>query len=300
MPKKIILFIAALLFFLNILCWQEVFLLSKPSYLRVDFLSVGQGDSELITTPENHHILIDGGPDSTVLTKLSQHLPFWEKNLDLVILTHPESDHMRGILDVLQRYNVKYFLWTGVIKNDAENKQLASLLEKAQHPQDNFLAGLSGFAPTKILTISAGQKIKAGKILIDILYPFGNLSGKELKNTSNDTCIVSKIIYGKNSFLLTGDISSASEKEIVDSGENISSDVLKVAHHGSKYSTSDLFLENVRPKEAVIEVGKNSFGHPTPEVLQRLEKFGIKIFRTDKSGDIEIISDGKNIKTLNN
>jgi competence protein ComEC len=302
MKKKIFLFAAAFLFFLNFFCWKEVFALQEKQYLLVDFLDVGQGDSAFIQTPEGHQILIDGGPDASLLGKLSSLMPFWDKSIDLVILTHPEKDHMAGLLDLLQIYKVDYFVWTGVVKNDAENKQLAVLLNKVQNPppENFFLAALNQNTPTKVLAASAGEEIKAGNLLIDILYPFENLAGKELKNTSNDTGIVSKLIFGENSFLFTGDISSAAEKDIVNSGENILSDVLKVAHHGSKYSTSDLFLENVKPKIAVIEVGKNSYGHPTPEVLQRLEKFGIKVFRTDKDGDIKFVSDGNNLKLLNN
>ena len=146
-------------------------------------------------------------------------------------------------------------------------------------------------ARTEVIAGKAGTKIKAGNAEIDILYPFENLSGKELKNTSNDTCIVSKLIYGKSSFLFTGDISSKAEKKL----SNAKADVLKIAHHGSKYSTSDMFLETVKPKIAVISVGKNSYGHPTPEVLQRLANYDIKVLRTDQQGDIKFISDGNNI-----
>jgi competence protein ComEC len=148
----------------------------------------------------------------------------------------------------------------------------------------------------KVIIAEANLEIRAGDVLIDTLYPLENLEGKDMKNTSNDTGVVSKVIFGNNSFLFTGDISSVAEKEIVNSKENILSDVLKVAHHGSKYSTSDIFLEAAQPKIAVISVGaKNTYGHPTPEVLQRLEKSGIKILRTDINGDINLESDGKNI-----
>jgi len=285
MEKKYFLFIAGFLFFLNVFAWQEVFVLSSPKYLQVDFLDVGQGDSIFIETPGGHRILIDGGPDSTVLEKLDALLPFWDRTLDVVILTHPERDHMMGVLNVLQRYRVDYFLWTGVVKNDAENKKLAEL------------AALTS-KTTKVIIASPGQEIRAGNVLINTLFPLEKLEGKELKNTSNDTCIVSKVIFGKSSFLFACDISSAAEKKLVASEDDLQANVLKVAHHGSKYSTSDLFLSAVEPEYAVIEVGKNSYGHPTSEVLNRLEKFGIKVFRTDKDGDVEFVSDGNSIKLL--
>ena len=297
MQKKYILFIAGFLLVLNIFAWKEVFVLADSHNLIVDFLDVGQGDSAFIETPEGHQILIDGGPTSAVLEKLARRMPFWDRTIDLVILTHPEKDHMAGVLDVLQRYRVEYFLWTGVVKNNAENKKLAEILKKAQIPKQNFLlAAIFSPEATKVVTVSAGEKIKAGNVLIDILYPFEGLEGKELKNSANDTSIVSYLVFGKNSFLFTGDIGASAEKVLINSGQTGSLDVLKVAHHGSKYSTSDLFLQNVKPKIAVISVGaKNTYGHPTPEVLQRLEKFGIQIKRTDINGDVRIESDGKNI-----
>jgi len=289
MSKKIIIFAAILLACLNFFCWKEVFDLACKQYLKVDFLDVGQGDSAFIQTPDNHDILIDGGPDSSVLGKLSSLLPFWQKSIDLVILTHPESDHMQGLLDVLQRYKADYILWSGVKKSAPEYDAWLNVLAKQKK------------AGAKIITAVAGQEIKAGNVSIDTIYPLKSLAGEDMKNTSNDTCVVSRLIFGKKSFLFTGDISSVAEKEIVDSGENVLSDILKVAHHGSKYSTSDIFLAAVEPKVAVISVGaKNTYGHPTIEVLQRLAKFGIKIFRTDKNGDVDFISDGNSIKLLKN
>jgi len=297
MQKKYILAIAGFLFCLNVICWGQIFALTGDRLLKVDFLDVGQGDSAFIQTPQGHQIIIDGGPNSALLQKLSERMPFWDKSIDLVILTHPEKDHMTGLLDLLSKYKVDYFLWTGVVKKDAENKKLAELLDKAQQPVSKFLmASLQNFSGTKIITADSGEEIKAGNLLIDILYPFENLAGKELKNTSNDAGVVVKLIFGENSFLFTGDISSKAEKELVNSGENLLSDVLKVAHHGSKYSTSDIFLSAVKPEIAVIEVGKNSYGHPTPETLQRLEKPGIKVLRTDINGDIDFVSDGYTIK----
>ena len=269
--------------------------MSEEKMLEVDFLDVGQGDSIFIKTPEGHQIIIDGGPNSILLQKLAERMPFWDKTIDLVILTHPEKDHMTGLLDVLQNYKVDYFLWTGVIKNSAENKKLAALLEEAQKPKRNFLASLDGKSKsTKILIAKAGEKIMAGEVLIDILFPHENLNNQEPKNT-NDTSVVSQLIFGNNEFLFTGDISSSAEKKLVNGGADLSASVLKVAHHGSKYSTSDIFLETVKPGIAVISVGKNSYGHPTQETLKRLEEFAIKILRTDTNGDVNMVSDGKNI-----
>jgi len=289
MSKKIILIIAGFLFLLNIFAWQEVFELGSPQDLKVDFLDVGQGDSAFVQTPEGQQILIDGGPNASVLEKLAENMPFWDRTIDLVVLTHPESDHMQGLLDILQKYKADYILWSGVKKTAAEYDEWLNVLAKQKK------------LGAKIIIAKAGQEIKAGNVLIDTLFPFESLEGKEMKDTSNDSCVVTKLIFGKNSFLFTGDIDNKAEKELVDSKENILADVLKVAHHGSKYSTSDIFLAAAKPQIAVISVGaKNTFGHPTPEVLQRLEKSGIKIFRTDQNGDVKFVSNGNIINILKN
>jgi len=283
MSKKTVIFFAVFLLALNIFCWREVFALHGKQYLMVDFLDVGQGDSAFIETPQGHQIIIDGGPDSSLAGKLSSLVPFWDRTIDLVILSHPEKDHMQGLLDVLQTYKADYILWTGVKKTAPEYDAWMNVLSR----QENLGA--------KIIIAEAGQEIKAGDVLIDTIYPLVSAEGQELKNTSNDTCVVSKIVFGESSFLFTGDISFTAEKEIINSDENILSDVLKVAHHGSKYSTSDLFLAAVAPRAAIVEVGKNSYGHPTSETLQRLENIGAGVLRTDQLGDITILSDGNNI-----
>jgi len=288
MDKKIWLFVVEILFLLNVFAWQEVFALANSQNLAVNFLNVGQGDSAFIKTPENYQILIDGGPDSSVLEKLSFLMPFWDRSIDAVILSHPEKDHMSGLIDVLQRYKVDYVIWTGIKRDTPEYETWISLLEKQK--QDG----------AKIIEVKSGDKVLLGNTLIDVLFPFESLSDKVEKNTSNDAGVVCRLIFGNNSFLFTGDITSKAEKELIDSKENILSDVLKISHHGSKYSTSDEFLKTVSPKIAVIEVGKNTYGHPTPEVLQKLEKSGIQVLRTDINGDVKFFSNGKNIKLINN
>lgn len=302
MKKLHILFSAGILLAFNILCWNQVFILAGNSSLKVVFFDVGQGDAVFIETPEGHQIIIDGGPDSSLLQKLNERMPFWDRTIDLVVLTHPEKDHMTGLLSLLERYKVDYFLWTGVVKNDAQNRKLAEILDKIQKPAPaKFFAGLSGFLPygkkpltAKIVTVIAGDKIKTESLLIDILHPFENLSGQEPKNT-NDTSVVLRVIFGKSEFLFTGDIGFSVESKLA-SKFGLSSDILKVAHHGSKYSTSNDFLSAVGPDIAVISVGKNnSYGHPTQEVLQRLAVHNAEVLRTDQKGDITILSDGEKI-----
>lgn len=214
-------------------------------------------------------------------------MPVGDKTIDIVVLSHPEKDHLMGLLALLQRYKIDYVLWTGVVRDTAEYKEWVELLEKAEQEG------------TRVLIAKEDTKLKAGDVTIDTLYPFEYLEGKEIKSTSNDSGLVSKIVFGKDFFLFTGDITSKVEKELLNKASDLASDVLKVAHHGSKYSTSDEFLEKVNPKIAVISVGENSYGHPAPETLQRLENFGIKVLRTDTEGDIEIVSDGNSINVKN-
>jgi len=287
MDKKIFLGLIGILFLLNIFAWREVFSLAGPHYLKVDFLNIGQGDSIFIETPNRHHILIDGGPNSAVLGKLAKLLPIFEKSLDVVILTHPDADHLMGLLYVMQKYKIDYILWTGVARDGGNYQKWLELLVKQQRQG------------SKILIADFNTRIKSGNILIDTLNPFGNLQGTYFNKTTNDTGIVSRLIFGNKSFLFTADISSALEKEMIRQKIKLASDVLKVPHHGSKYSSSEEFLQAVNPEIAVISVGGNNpYGHPTSEVLQRLQKFGIRIFRTDQGGDVEIMSDGENIKIV--
>lgn len=275
------LFILGILIFLNILSWIAVRDFNKSHYFEVVFFNVGQGDAIFIETPQKHQILIDGGPDSKILEKLAKEMPFYDRSLDLVILTHPEADHMSGLIEVLKRYHIEYVLWTGITRDIPEYKEWQKVVREEK---------------ANVIIAQAGQRVRIARdIYLDIAHPFEALEGKVAKN-SNDTSVVARLTFKKNSFLFTGDISEKVEEDLAASDFQIKSNVLKVAHHGSKTSSSDYFLENALPDIAVIQVGKNSYGHPTEEVLSRLRKFGIKIFRTDKDGDINIISDGQKLK----
>ena len=277
--KKESLLVLFLLFGLNVLAFLVVYDLSQPQFLEVSFFDVGQGDSIFIETPEGHQILIDGGPGSKVLEKLGKEMPFWDRSIDLVILTHPEYDHIKGLIEVLKRYQIENILWTGVLKDTSQFEEWQKLI-KAEGARE--------------IIAQYGRQIVSGEIFLDVLNPFENLEGETIKNVNN-TSVIIRLVFGENSFLFTGDVYKAVEKEILEKGIEINSDVLKVSHHGSKTSTGEGFLEKVSPKIAVIQVGENTHGHPHPETLEVLEKYGIKTFRNDINGDIKIISNGTNL-----
>lgn len=286
-PKKnLVFYIFGFLVLLNVLAGIAALDLSKTQFLEVNFFDIGQGDSIFIETPKRHQILIDGGPGSAILEKLAKEMPFWDRTIDLVILTHPERDHLAGLLEVLKRYKVENILWTGIVRDTQEFKEWEKAIEEER-------------ANVKIA--QSGQKIAVlpGKLYIEILYPFENLTGQEIKN-SNNTSVVSRLVFNGNSFLFTGDIQKSTEKKLTESESILNSDVLKVSHHGSKSASSKEFMGRVLPEIAVISVGKgNSYGHPHQEVLDILESYGIRILRTDQAGDIKIISDGENYEVSN-
>lgn len=281
-------FISVLLVFLNIFAWLVVWEFQKPALLEVIFFDVGQGDAIFIQTPKRNQILIDGGPDTKILEKLAKEIPLWDRSIDLVILTHPEKDHLSGLIEVLNRYQVKNILWTGVKRDTSEFKEWEKLIKKEK---------------ARVFTAKAGQEISDCRpprenfcIKLSILYPFEDLGGQQLKD-SNNTSVVAKLSFGENKFLFTGDIYKKAEKELIAKGMEITANVLKVGHHGSKTSSGEEFIVEVSPKISVVSLGKNnSYNHPHPETLEVLSNYGIKVLRTDQLGDIKIISDGKNYR----
>ena len=283
--RKLSILLILFLFSSNLIVWQIIFYLNKQNSLEVTFFDIGQGDAIFIETPYKNQILIDGGPNSMILEKLAKEMPFWDKTIDLIILTHPEKDHVTGLLSVLESYNVQRILWTGIVRDTSQYHKWKEMIEKEN---------------AEIIIAHSSQEIRIGKISLDILYPFESLEGQEIKNC-NDTSIVSRLSFGNNSFLFTGDATKVSENKMMSESDcKLNSDVLKVGHHGSKTSTFPEFLENVLPDIAVISCSKdNSYGHPHEQVLKSLEELGINILRTDQDGDIKIISSGEDfiIKT---
>lgn len=284
-------FFIFLLFISNIISWLIIYEINLPKNMEVVFFDVGQGDAILIKTPENHKIIIDGGITPKILEKLSQEIPFWDRDIDLLILTHAHKDHLNGLIDVLEYYDVGLILWNGLTDENTEKIDSFNKWKEKIEDKDVFIA-------------RAGQRISGRSFYIDILHPFilDNYDALDL----NETSVIAKLYFKSNSFLFTGDATIKNEKELIDAETscykknnpeyickvmNLKSTVLKVGHHGSKTSTSRIFLEKVYPKIAVISVGsENSYGHPHQETLESLQKYDIKVFRTDEQGDIKIVS----------
>jgi len=280
--RKFLVLILLVFLGLNCLVWYEVFLVAQAQTLKVIFFDVGKGDSVFIETPKLTQILLDGGPSGKVLEKLARVMPFFDRQINLVISTHPDFDHLAGLVEVLKSYRVNAVGWTGVLGQSAEFREFMEEAEKEKAEK---------------VVLKRGQRIRVGNnLVIDVLAPVADFAGQTVKDT-NTSSLVLRIVYGQASFLLTADAPVSVEKKLVEAGDNLQSDILQVGHHGSENSTSQAFLEKVRPKLAVIQVGKNNrYGHPNQEVLERLEKYGIKVLRTDEMGDIKMFSDGENLK----
>jgi len=247
--------------------------------LHVYFLNVGQGDAELIQTPDNKQILIDGGPGSTILERLGEVMPFNDRSIDMLILTHPHADHVAGLIEVLKRYDVDQIIESYLPYDTAEYAEWNSLKNEAEVTQ-----------------AQAGQIVDLGnEAKITILHPYGSApKGSRVKNP-HDYVVVIRLDYGNESVMLTGDIEDEVEAELIINGASLSAQFLKVGHHGSKTSTSTKFLNAVNPQIAFIEVGANNrYGHPHPTIIERLENFGIKYYRTDRDGSSDLQLDGQN------
>lgn len=238
----------------------------KESHTEVVFLDVGQGDAILIQEG-SIQILIDGGGDGRLLlARLGRYVPFWDRTLEAVIATHPDRDHIGGFPDLLRAYRVEAVLANG---QAADSDTYRAFEAGARAETERVYAAAKGVE----LELPSGAKLS-------FEYPLWPLP-EGADGPTNDGSIVSRFVFGGTSFLLTGDLSSE-ERHLADTPAS----VLKVAHHGSNSSTSAGFLQMIRPREAVISVGNNTYGHPHPDVLARLEAAGTRVRRTDREGSI--------------
>jgi competence protein ComEC len=266
-----------------VLVWSAV-LTTPDDKLHVSFLDVGQGDAILVQTPNGQDILIDGGPDfQKINLELSKKLPFWDRTIDLVVCTQPQADHVTGLVEVLQRYKVNQVIDPEVSYNSSIYNEWLNVVEDKGIEYN---------------IARAGQEIDlCNEIEMEVLNPPVMLY-EETSHDVDNNGVVLKLTWDKISFLFTADIREDAELELIGQRANLKSTVLKVAHHGSKTSTSPQFLASVAPEVAVISVGAdNSFGHPSSEVMERLaDRLGQdNIYRTDEDSTIEFTTDGETL-----
>lgn len=270
----------ALLFALaaiTISIWYAVVVESRHT-LRVAFLNVGQGDAALIESPNGNQLLLDGGPGTATLGELGRVMPFYDRSLDALLISHPNLDHFAGFIEVLKRYDVGY---------DLESGRAHTIPEYAEFEKSVTAHGVRKVLIRRGTTIDLG-----GGAVLEILSPEErDMAAKNL----NDTMVVARLTYGGTAFLFAGDMERGLESRLVLNGDDLAAQVLKVGHHGSKTSSSEIFLIKVHPQFAVVEVGKNNYGHPNGDVLARLASYGAQVLRTDTDGTIIFESDGQNI-----
>ncbi|MFZ2192910.1 MAG: ComEC/Rec2 family competence protein [Candidatus Moraniibacteriota bacterium] len=268
--RKLIYFILGGLALISLIFFGLIFQ-ARNQKLSVAFLDVGQGDAILISQGSKQ-VLIDGGASGQkLMEKLGEQIPFWDREIEVVIATHPDADHIGGLVEVLRNYTVDHAIESGA-KSDS---QVFGAYEKIIEDKKT----------SKLLAVR-GMKIKiSDEIELEVLSPNGE-NMENLKDT-NSASVVTRLSFGENSFLFTGDLPLDVEAQMLKKNLFSSTKVLKVSHHGSKSATSIEFLNKVNPEQAVISVGKNNrYGHPTSEVLERLGVKNIAIFRTDILGDV--------------
>jgi len=262
------------IFVVGILLASREHALQPDGKLHVHMLDVGQGDSILLQSPSGKQVLVDGGPDHSVLESLGRLLPFFDRRIEFVIVTHPEADHITGLSAVLRHYDVGAILLTGIDHSSMRyDAFLRSLLTR----------DIPLISPDPIEDIDLGDGL-----IVDILWPSSKMLGSAVKNPNN-TSIVLRALFGDTSILLTGDIEEEAEMAILQRGDVVKANILKVPHHGSRTSSSTGFLLATKPSLAMISVGKNnSYGHPHREVLSRYRDLGIDLKTTAENGLISL------------
>jgi beta-lactamase superfamily II metal-dependent hydrolase len=263
----------------------QKFLGGTGELLQVSFLDVGQGDAIYIRAPNGNDILIDGGPDDSVIQKLHEVMPSFDKDIDLMIATHPDKDHIAGLSTVLEQYQVRYFLHSEISSGTSFDKSLQALA--ATEP--GLLQVTARRGERFIIDHHRG-------IYIDILFPDQNTS--HFKET-NDASIVARLVYKKQSFLFTGDSPVSVEQFLAQTDKStIQSNVLKLGHHGSNSATSETYLNVVKPQYAIVSAGKNNtYHHPHPTIVARILARHITLLSTIDLGTITFKTDGISLQT---
>ena len=262
--------------------WSVALRLDRHGILTVSFLNVGQGDAIFIMAPSGRSVLIDGGPDTSVLRQLGVVLPWYVRSIDVVIATHPDADHITGLIDVLERYRVSYIVQSSVQGDTPIWDALESKIISDQKAGVNVVTALRG----QVINLGDGAYLQ-------VLSPDRSVPGVD----TNDGCVVTRLVYGATSFMLPCDAPSAIEDYLVYlDGKNLHSIVLKAGHHGSNTSSSELFVGFVSPQYAVYSRGcNNKYGFPSPQTVATFKQFNIPTLDTCLSGTVTFESDGKTV-----
>jgi len=262
----------------NFIIYSLIYSISS-SQMTVAFLDVGQGDAIFVEAPGGKQMLVDGGANSSVLRELGKVMPFYDRSIDVVVATHADQDHIGGLVEVFKRFDVDLFIRTNTTSTSAVFMELENLI-KTKNIREEIIVSPEA--------LSLGQGV-----VFNIIFPTQNTADWE----TNDASIVGKLIYGNNSFLLTGDSPAKIEKYLVGKyGDFLKSDVFKAGHHGSKNSNSEIFVGTVAPIYTVISAGlANRYGHPNIEALDIFNSFQEKIFQTIGGGMVVFLSDGNSV-----
>lgn len=269
----IFIFICAVSYAAHAFYWYQV---RQTDALQVFMLNIGQGDAFYIRTPNGNDLLIDGGPDRTLLHELGAVMPAWDHSLEWVIATHPDSDHVTGIVELGDSYTVETLITNGDTKKTAASQALTQFAQTT--PQHTRVA-------------TAGDRML---IEPDLWITFLSPASEYTFYDSNDLSLVFTLQYKNSIALFTGDASEQVEKTLYDSPLLPAHvDLLKVSHHGSKTATSRAFLQAITPTIALISAGKeNRYGHPHAAPLYRLRQINAEIWRTDQQGRVRCVSNG--------
>jgi competence protein ComEC len=269
-----------LLLVFSIVLISGIYFLISPKKLVVSFLDIGQGDAILVQTPSGHDILIDGGPSDRVLEKLSQKMNYFDRHLDIVLSTHPDADHVTGLISVFKKYKVD----TVIVSPALAHTGVFDVLEKSILDEGSTIyQGTQG----DMFTFGDG-------VVMQILYPYAGLT-REIQDT-NSYSVSILVSYEDESILLTGDLPSVSEKYLLQDVLPHQVTIYKAGHHGSKYSSGEQLLSYIRPEYAVVSAGKNNkYGHPNNETLERLKKYAHQTISTIESGTISFVLNGTSI-----
>jgi competence protein ComEC len=279
--EKIKFIVIGILILVDIFIYSLIASFYTQHKLRVVFFDVGQGDAIFVETPSGKQFLIDSGYNNLILSRLAKEMSFFDRSLDAVFVTHPDSDHIGGIPDILKNYSVFKYFDSGVISDSALYNAVNETLF---------------YKNTSTTTLSSSDIIDFGDgVFVEILWPETDLFEKD--GDTNKGSLVAKLIYGNTSFMLVGDAPQSVEKVLIfKDGKELDSDVLKVGHHGSKTSSLDSFISAVSPEYSVVSAGKdNKFGHPNIETLDILNNVKSKILETFVVGNIIFESDGVSV-----